>query len=535
MSRSRGALRRRQRGSAVLFIVAWLIFAILALGSWSLFEGQAAIGRMNAQFRADAVTSGMGVAARVYGAENACNNGSGLQFLNELYLQNGGEGPLECPLSAQGTLSGQTASAGFTTQEVEAVSGQFGGLLSYAGNATRETEVVAIHEFMDTQFEKELVNVVLILDMSRSMNENNRIGQLRQLLTFITTQLPLRPNLFGANAPAPNDVFINNVNLGVVFFDAATFNSMTIPITAPGDSLPPAGPFPQQTVVQRLTSLMQLNNGSNPTVQQILAVMGEDNGAGGTNYENAFKAAGALLANPVGGGDKFTVMISDGEPRIDDNGILDPAVVQQSARRAFNNEVLPKVHTGFLMLVGPEEFENFALDVSGPHKDPTDPARRALNRVDNLNDNNIATYFNNFIFFFQCWSGSLMPRLVAGDFPFPATWGWVANANGQRRHPLDFTSDPFEVGGVDDTRDDPGTALDESLLFAYQAANSFHYYIGDPFDDDGIDDLAVFYSEHVCRQLQNNNRNIILSHGWSSIVDHNRASLPYGINLPNFP
>ena len=93
-----GRTRRHQKGSAVIFIVAWLVFAILALGAWSLFEGQAGIARMQARFQADAVARGAGIASRVYGPTLRCQAGYGFEYLEFLHTFNGGSDAFECPL-----------------------------------------------------------------------------------------------------------------------------------------------------------------------------------------------------------------------------------------------------------------------------------------------------------------------------------------------------------------------------------------------------------------------------------------------------
>ena len=66
-------------------------------------------------------------------------------------------------------------------------------------------------------------------------------------------------------------------------------------------------------------------------------------------------------------------------------------------------------------------------------------------------------------------------------------------------------------------------------------ANSLKYLITDPDDTDNLDELSVFYSEFICRKLEDEGERIIVRHGWSSIVDHNRPNLPFGINLPDVP
>ena len=65
--------------------------------------------------------------------------------------------------------------------------------------------------------------------------------------------------------------------------------------------------------------------------------------------------------------------------------------------------------------------------------------------------------------------------------------------------------------------------------------HSLFYLIADPEDGDGIDELAVFYSEFICRKIEDEGYLISVRHGWASIIDQNLQVLPYGIDLPDFP
>ena len=124
-----GRTRRHQKGSAVIFIVAWLVFAILALGAWSLFEGQAGIARMQARFQADAVARGAGIASRVYGPTLRCQAGYGFEYLEFLHTFNGGSDAFECPLigSSPTIEPEETVSYGATGGESNRV-GRFRGI-----------------------------------------------------------------------------------------------------------------------------------------------------------------------------------------------------------------------------------------------------------------------------------------------------------------------------------------------------------------------------------------------------------------------
>jgi hypothetical protein len=252
-----GNNRRRQRGSAILFIVAWLIFAILALGAWSLFEGQAGIARMQAQFQADAVTQGAGVVSRVYGPGLRCQAGYGLEYLEYLHQFNGGTDGFTCPLIGTSPEVDTTAtiSFGFANREVQSAAGQFGGLMNYAGDASRRAHVTTIHEKDSPKYIKDRPNVVFILDYSRSMlrpaapgDALSKIERLRSLITYVLDALPIRPTYLGN----PNELFVDNVDLGAVFFAGSVLTSIAI---GPGESVREAiktrlnGNVAQQNVV----------------------------------------------------------------------------------------------------------------------------------------------------------------------------------------------------------------------------------------------------------------------------------------------
>ena len=120
-----GYIRRHERGSAVLFIVAWIVFAILALGAWSLFEGRAGLARSKAQFQADAVITAAGVAARVYGPNLICANEYGLPFLEAVHERNEGVDAFTCPFDGVSPVDDDpTRSFGFRTRDRQAVQGR---------------------------------------------------------------------------------------------------------------------------------------------------------------------------------------------------------------------------------------------------------------------------------------------------------------------------------------------------------------------------------------------------------------------------
>ena len=257
---------------------------------------------------------------------------------------------------------------------------------------------------------------------------------------------------------------------------------------------------------------MQLNNLASIPVEDILAAVGEDNEEGGTNYDDAFRSASILLNRPIGGGDKFTIMISDGEPRTDRNNTENEAAARASAQFRFANQLAPRIKNAYLLFLGNAAFRAFARSVSGPE-------RGSLTTVNQLN--NIERYFDKFEFYFQCWSGPLNPRLVDNDFPFPETWAWVVPPQDELGFPLDYAENITDVGG---DPNDPN-----------KSANSLFYLIADPEDNDGVEELSIFYSEYICRKLEDQNHRIAVRHGWSSIIDHNLQVLPFGIDLPDLP
>ena len=85
---------------------------------------------------------------------------------------------------------------------------------------------------------------------------------------------------------------------------------------------------------------MQLNNLGNLTVATILAAQGENNDVGGTNYDDAFRAASELLDNPIDS-DRFTIMISDGEHRTD-RAFSDNSALLESRQARFTNAIYPR-------------------------------------------------------------------------------------------------------------------------------------------------------------------------------------------------
>ncbi len=510
MSSTWGDTRRHQRGSAVLFIVAWLVFAILSLGAWSLFEGQAGIARMQAQFQADAVTQGAGVVARVYGPNLRCQAGYGLAYLEHLHQFNGGADAFVCPLVGTSPDADPTVtiSHGFANQEIQPAAGQFGGLMNYAGDATRRAHVTTVHEKDSPKYVKDRANVVLILDFSRSMlrparpgDAQSKIQRLRNIIGHVIDSLPLRPTYLG-NA---NERFVDNVDLGAVFFAGSVLESIAI---GPGETVKEA-----------------IRTRTNGNVAQQNIVDEE-----GTNYDAAFREAARLFTDYNDGGKNTTIFITDGLPTKGGN----PPTFDTPfafAKQAFDQALKapdgngdPLVESAFTLFVGDvnepvNDFDGIANNITGFIEAISDEA----DFTDGSGD--FETYFDDYEFYFTCRSGPLDPQL--GNFPVNETWAWVRQPNEFPGEPLEWTADPLQIigdFGVPPIGPNPDDAV-----------QSLHYGIfpsPNPNDPPG---LWAHYTEFICRKLEDEGHALAVRHGWSSIVDSARNIPPFNVAMPALP
>ena len=313
-----GRTRRHQKGSAVIFIVAWLVFAILALDAWSLFEGQAGIARMQARFQADAVARGAGIASRVYGPTLRCQAGYGFEYLEFLHTFNGGSDAFECPLigSSPTIEPEETVSYGFATEESQTASGAFGGLMNYTGAASRQAHVSTINEKnVRETYVKNRPNVVLVLDYSTSMVTRDsgytetRQQRLKSIINFLLDTLPIRAEFLGDD----KELFVDNVDLGVVLFAGTAFESVAID--------------KGEDVKEEIRALLD-------------SPLRED-----TNIDAAFQTAAALFQAHDDGDDNLVIFVSDGSPTVGSTN-----QPYSDAINAYNNVLKPLVSNVFALL-----------------------------------------------------------------------------------------------------------------------------------------------------------------------------------------
>jgi hypothetical protein len=512
-----GGKRRRQRGSAVLFIVAWLVFAILALGAWSLFEGQAGIARMQAQFQADSVAQGAGVVARVYGPELRCQAGYGLEYLEYLHQFNGGADGFVCPLIGNSPVVDPTAtiSFGLANQETQAAAGQFGGLMAYAGDAARQAHVTTIHEKDSPKYIKDRPNVVLMLDFSRSMlkpafagDTLSKIERLRSLITHVLDTLPIRPEYLG-NA---NEQFVDNVDLGAIFFGGTVLTSIAI---GPGESV-------KEAIRTRLNGVVAQQG--NPVEE-------------GTNYDAAFRGAAQLFANHNDGGLNTTVLITDGlptkggTPPTFDTPFADAKLAFEQAIKGPDANGQPLVQSAYTMFVG---------DVTAPVDDFNGVANNITQFIEAISDpgnadftddaeTNFEAYFDDWLFYFSCRSGPINPQLE--DFPIDETWVWVRQPNEFPGFPLEWVDDPFQIVG--DFAEPAAARVGPDPDDAVQSL--FYQVISSPDPNEPPDGIWVQYTEFICRKLEDEGHHLAVRHGWSSIVDSARAIPAFNVAMPALP
>ena len=165
-------IKRGEHGSVVVVSVAWTILAIFALGAIGYFEGRAALERTQTQVRADAMAMASAMVARTYGPDNRCAEGFGFGYMTRMFQLNGGEGAMVCPTTDGRDFMELTRAYAFDGNENGMIEGQFGqwnveAEITMGGRAMRILEMVADRD----DFEKELANVDLVLDYSRSMDE----------------------------------------------------------------------------------------------------------------------------------------------------------------------------------------------------------------------------------------------------------------------------------------------------------------------------------------------------------------------------
>ena len=416
--------------------------------------------------------------------------------------------------------------------------------MAFEGAATQDTEVTAIHEFDENVFVKDRPNVVLIIDMSASMDKDRngprsdtRLNRTRDVLANLISQAPLRPHLRN-EVPTPR--FIDNVDLGVIVFAGSVLTEFTIPITPPDQNVPGEGQLVRDVVRDKL-NLNPLTNPADLDVETLLVnngVPNNENLRDGTNYQAAFLAAADMINAYRASGDgdsSYVILVTDGEPTI--NNTRDPTIPRNALRNEAVNILRNELRQpgaanptadGFWMLFvgtpgfGVKNFWRTNLDTdNGDYFEDSDPASMAAQDFDAL--------FDSFAFYISCRSGP-MPYVRRADpdpytFPFRHTWTWLRSANGDDLHPLEPTNDPDDIACADDYEmpNNPTLAND------CPGTKSLYYMVTQP--DDAIDEDWVYYSEFVCRQLEFQQRRLVFRHGWPSLFDVNRAEKPYGITF----
>ena len=260
--------RRGERGAAVLMIVAFVALAIGATGAISYFEGLATLKRLRAQIRAESVALGAAVATRTYGPEVRCE-GDARAYLSALYQLNGGDGVPPCPLLETRNVSDETNVYGLDASETAQVQAR---VWQFNVDATveRSGRALRIYELVADEFERELGNIQLVLDYSRSMEEDDRIIVLRR-------------------AVAQFVAVIENVKVGATLFATNVLSAVNLDVAEDAHTNALSARVEGQDV---------------------------DRGEGsGTNYRRGLDHARSQLNNePVGG--KTIIFISDGRPTL---------------------------------------------------------------------------------------------------------------------------------------------------------------------------------------------------------------------------
>ena len=134
-------------------------------------------------------------------------------------------------------------------------------------------------------------------------------------------------------------------------------------------------------------------------------------------------------------------------------------------------------------------------------------------------------YFEDFEIFFFCRAGPLDPKL--NGFFHEETWPWVHLPGQLPGHPLEYTEDLLQIMG--DFNEPPVGPTPED------AVQSLFYTIAANTDPNGPPGNWLYFTEFICRKLEDENHTLAIRHGWSSVIDSSRAIPPDEIAMPVLP
>ena len=413
-TRSKRRIQRGEHGSVVVVSVAWTTLAIFALGAMGYFEGRAALERTQTQIRADAMAMGSALVARAYGPVNRCAEGYGSGYMTRIFQLNGGDGAMLCPAVSDRDFMELTRAYAFDGNENGVIEGRFGqwnieAEISMAGRAMRIFELVASRD----DFEKELANVDLVLDYSRSMDELLGGRTRRQRLI---------------EAIGVFFEIIENVRVGAVLFATPIIDQVPI-----GDLTP-----------EHIADIINLVNTPVPR---------GDNGA--TNYAAALQETRRRLqAEPIGG--QYVIFVSDGQPTVPD-----PITARANAQNqaAFVHAAGIKV---FGLFIGdPGQADIMESVASQPELG--EPPGMYL-EIDSQNEDAIRNFFSGFTSTYVCRLKIPVEDTLINEYPLDKTSVWMRFNGETPGLPLEYVPNTEALFEELDAAGDP---VDMSTYFRY--------------------------------------------------------------------